>query len=73
MNQQPKQHEKVRLQTVPTPSGRFVSAPPVLIASTHTVDDGCGNCGAVLLHAEPGQVHNLFIHCTLCGSYSTTD
>jgi hypothetical protein len=27
----------------------------------------------VLMHAETGQVHNLLIHCTVCGSYNSTD
>jgi hypothetical protein len=72
--QSQQQHPKIRLKTVPTSfRGPAVSAPPVLIASTHTIDYGCGICGAVLMHAEAGQVHNLVIHCTLCGNYSTTD
>jgi predicted RNA-binding Zn-ribbon protein involved in translation (DUF1610 family) len=45
-----------------------VNAPPVLMASSHTIDFVCGNCGAVLLHAEDNQVHGLFIHCTNCGA-----
>ncbi|MET0671773.1 MAG: hypothetical protein ABWY66_17415 [Xanthobacteraceae bacterium] len=65
---------KVRLKVIPAPSvGAVVSAPPVLIASTHTVDYTCGHCDAVLMHAEHGQVHNLVIHCVACGSYNTTD
>jgi hypothetical protein len=52
---------------------RFRSAPPVLIASTNTVDYICGACGAVLMHAEHGQVDNLVIHCTECGSCNSTD
>jgi hypothetical protein len=51
----------------------FVSAPPVLIASTHTVDYCCGKCETVLLHAEKNQVHSLLIHCTNCGAYNATD
>ena len=54
-------------------TGRAVSAPPVLIASLHTVDYCCGNCGTVLMHAERDQVHNLIIKCSECGSYSSTD
>ena len=53
--------------------GNVVSAPPVLIASTHTIDYVCAGCGVVLLHAEDDQVHNLVIHCMECGSYNTTD
>jgi hypothetical protein len=62
------------LTLVPTPgSGPVVRAPPVLVASSHSIDYTCGQCGAVLLHAERGQVHNLLIHCTECGSYSSTN
>jgi predicted RNA-binding Zn-ribbon protein involved in translation (DUF1610 family) len=50
----------------------LVNAPPVLMASSHTIDFVCGNCGAVLLHAEDNQVHGLFIHCTKCGSTNAT-
>jgi len=61
------------LMLVSTPGvGHVVSAPPVLIASSHSIDYTCGQCGTVLLHAERGQVHNLIIHCTECGSYSST-
>jgi hypothetical protein len=52
---------------------RAVNAPPVLIASAHTVDYCCGSCGTVLMHAEAEQVHNLLIHCTECDSYNATD
>jgi len=66
---------RVGLELIPTPSSdvRFVSAPPVLIASSHTIDYVCGKCSTVLLHAELGQVHGLIIHCTACGSYNSTD
>ena len=50
-----------------------VDAPPILIASTHTTDYCCGSCGTVLMHADTGQVHELVIHCTECGSYNSTD
>lgn len=73
-SQQHPPHPSVRLRTVLFPvGGPVVSAPPVLIASTHTVDYGCGHCGVTLLHAEAEQVHNLVIHCRSCGGYSTTD
>jgi predicted RNA-binding Zn-ribbon protein involved in translation (DUF1610 family) len=49
-----------------------VNAPPVLTASSHTIDFLCGNCGAVLLHAEDDQVHGLFIRCTQCESLNAT-
>ena len=71
--QQP-QNPKIRLKVIPSPRvGPVVSAPPVLIASTHTIDYSCGKCGAILMHAEDGQVHNLVIHCTQCGSYNSTE
>ena len=74
LNTQNLVHPRVRLEAVPTPvGGPIVSAPPVLIASTHTVDYLCARCDAILLHAEPFQVHNLVIHCTNCGSYNSTD
>jgi len=50
-----------------------IDAPPILIASTHSTDYCCGSCGAVLMHADTGQVHDLLIHCTACGSYNSTD
>ena len=50
-----------------------VDAPPILYASSHTIDFVCGNCGAVLLHAEDNQVHGLFIRCTQCESLNATD
>ena len=68
------EHPRVALKLIPTPwAQHIISAPPILIASTNTVDYVCGDCGAVLMHAERGQVHNLVIHCTGCGSYNSTD
>jgi predicted RNA-binding Zn-ribbon protein involved in translation (DUF1610 family) len=49
-----------------------VDAPPILVASSHTIDFLCGNCGTVLMHAEDDQVHGLFIHCTKCGACNAT-
>jgi DNA-directed RNA polymerase subunit RPC12/RpoP len=49
-----------------------LQAPPALRASEHSVDYTCGRCGAVLLHAEEGQVRGLVIECTECGSYNRT-
>ena len=67
-------HPKVRLKLIPVPTdGPVVRAPPVLFASTNSIDYGCGHCDAVLLHAEDGQVHNLVIRCVWCGSYNSTD
>jgi predicted RNA-binding Zn-ribbon protein involved in translation (DUF1610 family) len=66
--------KRENLTVVALPRGRHaLSAPPILVASTHTVDYCCGNCGAVLLHADVGQVHGLLIHCTSCGSYNSTE
>ena len=68
------EHPRVALQLLRAPWARhIISAPPVLIASTNTVDYVCGKCDAVLMHAEHGQLHNLVIHCTECGSYNATD
>jgi DNA-directed RNA polymerase subunit RPC12/RpoP len=69
-------HQKVRLKTIAAPAlgaGAVVTAPPVLKASDHTIDYTCGHCGTILLHAEAGQIHNLTILCTRCGSYNSTD
>ena len=72
-NQRPP-HQRVSLKLIKAPKiGAVVTAPPVIIASTHTVDYCCGYCAVVLMHAEPGQVHNLHIRCTQCGSYNSTD
>ena len=63
----------VALKVVPSAStGHYVSAPPILIASTHTTDYACGDCGIVLMHANKGQVHSLIIHCSSCGAYNST-
>ena len=62
------------LTLVPNPfTGHAIDAPPVLMASTHTTDFVCGKCETVLMHAEEGQVHSMFIHCTACGSYNSTE
>ena len=67
-------HRIVRLKVVTAPAiGSVVSAPPVLQASSHTIDYVCGGCGTVLMHAEDGQVHNLTIHCLGCGLYNSTN
>ena len=68
------QHPKVSLKLVDYPrTGSVVTAPPILTASKHTVDYCCAHCSTVLMHAERGQVHNLVIKCTACGSYNSTD
>jgi hypothetical protein len=68
------QSPRVSLRLVDHPrTGAVVTAPPTLIASTHTVDYCCGHCSMVLMHAERGQVHNLVIKCSACGSYNSTD
>jgi hypothetical protein len=66
--------QKASLKIVRPPAiGSVVSAPPILKVSDNTVHYACGHCGAVLLHAEHGQVRNLIICCTMCGSYNSTD
>jgi predicted RNA-binding Zn-ribbon protein involved in translation (DUF1610 family) len=65
---------KVRLTVVPASSVDFsVDAPPVIVASDHSVNYTCGSCGTVLLHAEDGQIHGLTIHCSSCGTYNSTN
>jgi phage FluMu protein Com len=67
-------HTRVSLKLVQAPKiGAVVTAPPVLIASIHTIDYCCAHCATVLMHADAGQVHNLLIKCTACGSYNSTD
>lgn len=66
-------HPRIPLKLISTPAGHMLSAPPVLIASTHTIHYTCGQCGIVLMHAEDAQVHNLTICCKKCGSFNSTD
>jgi predicted RNA-binding Zn-ribbon protein involved in translation (DUF1610 family) len=68
------ERKKMSLNNVVAPRlGPVLEAPPVLIASTHTVDYACGYCGTVLMHADEGQVHGLIIRCASCGSYNATE
>jgi hypothetical protein len=68
------QNPRAALRVIPTPAAsHVVSAPPILTASTHTIDFTCGLCRTILMHADSGQVHNLVILCTICGSYNSTD
>jgi DNA-directed RNA polymerase subunit RPC12/RpoP len=65
---------KVRLSVIPASSvDHFVEAPPVIVASDHSIDYTCGTCGTALLHAEKGQIYGLAIHCTRCGSCNLTN
>jgi len=65
---------KIPLNVVTVPvSGAVLEAPPVLIASEHSVDYTCGRCGTVVLHANEGQVHGFLIRCKNCGSYNSTE
>lgn len=67
-------HPKESLQVIAAPAtGPVVDAPPVLVASRHTVNYQCGQCETVLMHAEPGQVQNLVIRCRECGTYNKAD
>jgi hypothetical protein len=48
---------KISLKVVHAPAiGIVLDAPPLLIASEHSVDYTCGRCGTTLLHAEESQV-----------------
>jgi hypothetical protein len=53
---------KIPLKVVIAPAiGVVLAAPPVLMASEHSVDYTCGRCAAVLLHADEGQIHGVLI------------
>jgi predicted RNA-binding Zn-ribbon protein involved in translation (DUF1610 family) len=65
---------KVPIKRVTAPAiGVVLKAPPMLVASEHSVDYTCGRCGTALLHADEGQVHGVIIHCTNCGSYNSME
>jgi predicted RNA-binding Zn-ribbon protein involved in translation (DUF1610 family) len=65
---------KISLKVVAAPAtGPVMDAPPVIMASDHSVDYTCGHCGTTLLHAEESQVHGVLIHCKRCGSYNATE
>ena len=65
---------KIPLKIVTAPAiGVVLEAPPVLIASEHSVDYTCGGCGTIVLHADEGQVHGVLIRCVNCGSYNSTE
>ena len=67
-------YRKISLKVVTAPAtGLILHAPPVLVASDHSVDYTCGRCGTILLHAEENQVHGVLINCTNCGSYNSTE
>ena len=64
----------IPLRVVIAPAvGVVLEAPPVLIASEHSVDYTCGHCGIILMHADEGQVHGILIRCTNCGSYNSME
>ena len=64
---------KIPLKVVIAPgTGHVLPAPPVLMASEHSVDYTCGNCDTILLHADENQVYGLLIECKKCGSYNAT-
>ena len=67
-------YKTISLRAITAPAiGIVLNAPPVLIASDHSVDYACERCSTVLLHAEEGQVHGVLIRCTNCGTYNSTD
>jgi len=48
------EHMRVPLRPILMPWARhIISAPPVLIASTNTVDYICGDCGTVVIDIAP--------------------
>jgi hypothetical protein len=67
-------YKTISLKAVTAPAiGIVLNAPPVLIASDHSVDYACDRSGTTLLHAEEDQVHGVLIRCTQCGTYNSTD
>ena len=59
------------LEVMVAPSiGPVIVAPPVIVTSTHSIDYTCGYCETVLIHADEGQLRNLLIRCSKCGSYN---
>lgn len=66
--------ERRLLKLVTAPAiGAVVDAPPVLNASDATIEFVCGRCQTPLMHAQEGQVFNVYIRCRICGSYNITD
>ena len=62
------------LKVVPAPLIEVVPrAPPALELPNPTVEFTCGNCGAVLMHADEEKVYPLVVLCSSCGSYNSTD
>ena len=65
---------QINLKLITAPAtGHVLDAPPVLLASNHSIDFTCGQCGTILLHADAYQVHGVLIRCNACGSYNSTD
>jgi hypothetical protein len=53
---------RISLKIIVAPAtGHILDAPPVLMASDHSVDYICGRCSTVLLHAEENQVRGVLI------------
>jgi hypothetical protein len=66
--------KKISLAAVIAPAfGIVLDAPPVLVASDHSVDYTCERCSTILLHAEEGQVRGFLIRCTKCATYNSLD
>lgn len=62
----------ISLKIVTAPAtGIVLDAPPVLVASDHSVDYACGRCSTILLHAEEDQISGFLIRRTKCGSYNS--
>ena len=65
---------KISLKVVTAPAiGHVMSAPPVIMASNHSIDFTCGHCSTILMHADAYQVHGVIIRCNACGSYNSTN
>ena len=64
---------KANLTLVPlTSDDRYIEAPPILVWSRSSLGRTCGNCGTLLLRAEPVEALKLLIRCTNCGAYNST-
>ena len=63
-----------RLKVIKAPAiGYAIQAPPPIVASEHSNQYICGNCGTLLVIAEAGQLHGLVAHCRMCGAYNAVD
>ena len=61
----------IRLKVIKAPAiGYAIQAPPPIVASEHSNQYLCGNCGTLLAIAEANQLHDLIVQCRRCGAYN---